>query len=185
MGGLEVIRLLLQHPDVYIDELNLSAGLGWRGNVLQPTLLMQTLRHLPGGPILTGMVRIGQQHGVRNSPNLEQGADDRAARAAQRTSLRTTAPMLLGQVASIAAASEPPRPGSLAGRIGRVTYLRAKNPHDDLVDLDGSVKVWREAVGPNTLFEERVVAAFGDSMHTPTPERPFAAVRAVSEAANR
>ena len=181
-GALIVIRLLKQHPDIYIDELILNAGITCSEEVLAPTLALGTVGALPGGPISTALARWKQRHDVRNSPQLTPGIDAQAARAAEQESANLTSQMVLGQMWAIAQADKP-QPDSLAGRIGRVTYLHAPGQQDAFVKTAEAANNWRAAVGVQTPFEEREVPDFAPNLHTPTPEHPRPVVGAISTAA--
>lgn len=181
-GALIVIRLLLRHPDVRIDELILNAGITCNEDVLAPTPALTAVGALPGGPISTALARWKQSGDVRKSPQLAPGTDEETARAAERESAKLTTQMAFGQMWAIARAQKP-QPNALAGRIGRVTYLRAPSSPDAFVRTTQAAANWRELVGPNTPFEEVEVPDFAPNLHTPTPEHPRPVVDAISKAA--
>ena len=127
-------------------------------------------------------LRLVQRRNVRNSPPLEAGADQQAAKAAQHNTLNITGAQAFGQMRSMAG-TPAVKPGEFAGRIGNVQYLHAPVPNgsDAFVHVNQASAGWIAAVGPSTSFVDTTIESWGAGAHAPTPERPSAVVAAIQD----
>jgi pimeloyl-ACP methyl ester carboxylesterase len=181
MGGMVVAKMLRRHSHLNIDELVLNAAPGAAEDIralVVARMLMWLPRHPYSTSALRAVTRAGAKRGV-----LPKHVRADLIEYYQAVSVRMTSRFIVSQMTEMVRFS-PIRRGEFGERIGRLTYLRAPGTRDVLIRVRNGGRRWRLAVWP-TPSTDRIIMAWADGQHCPTPEWPEEVLRALLDALAR
>lgn len=181
-GALDLAELLRAYPDLVVDHLVMNAGVSGWSDLNAGKALMAT-RFVPGWILPTPLLRANQRKAVANSPALDPGTDEAAARAAEQNSTRITGRQVIGELRRMVN-TPPAQAGEFIGRVRRLTYMGAPEDgklavHDPFVQLRQARDGWELATA---LTAEVITPPTWAGLHTPTPEKPGPVITALRRA---